>query len=73
MAIQTGIVKFHRYHCLSACNLGTWQKGIADIKNDLIAKNHPHNNFFLYVAYGSRGVHQTQIWVALKKAWEPLA
>jgi len=48
--IQTGVVQFHR--CLSACSLGTWQKGIADIKNDLIAKNHPHNNFFFMLFMG---------------------
>jgi len=24
------------------------------------------------VGFGSRDVHQTQIWVALKKVWEPL-
>jgi len=35
----------------------------------LTAKNHPYSQFFQMVleAYGSRGVYQTQIWVALKK------
>jgi len=56
MAIQTGVVQFHRYHCLSACSLGTWQKGIADIKSDLIAKNHTHNNYFFCMLFMGRDV-----------------
>ena len=46
----------------------TWQ---------LTAKNHPHNHYFFLVKIrclrlGWRDVHQTQIWVALKKVGEPL-
>jgi len=34
---------------------------------------HTIASFFMRcLILGSQGVHQTQIWVALKKVWEPL-
>jgi len=41
------------------------------------ARNHPHNRcFFRFLvrclSLGSPGVHQTQIWAAIEKVWEPL-
>jgi len=55
-AIQTGVVYIQRYNYLSVCSVGTWEKSMI-----LILKTN-------LVAV----VHQTQIWIALKKVSEPL-
>jgi len=56
-------------------NGSPWEKsGLPDIENELqqlSAKNRPYNQYFFHTL-GSRGVRQTQIWIALKKLHEPL-
>jgi len=74
-AIQTGVINFQLYPCLSACSIDTWEKSrLLTLKTNLATccKNQPHFQYFFIrcLRYGSPGVHQTQIWVALKKVWE---
>ena len=62
--------------CLS---VDTWEKSrLLAQKTNLatVCKNHPYNRYFFHVkmrclSLGSRDVHQTQIWVELKKVREP--
>jgi len=71
--IQTGAACFQRYHCLSVCSLGTWEKSrLLTLTTNLATycQTHSYNNYFFI--YCLRRVHQTQIWIVLKNVWEPL-
>jgi len=71
--IQTGVVCFRRYHCLSVCSLGTWEKSrLLTLRTNLATycQNHSCNHYFSICCL--RRVHETQIWIVLKKVWEPL-
>jgi len=76
-AIQNGVVNFQRYNCLSvpACSVGTWEKSRRKELSNLLPKSSIQwtiINFFIptLLRLGSRGVHQSEIWVALKNVWE---
>jgi len=76
-AIETAVVDFQCYLCLSVYSVDTvLEKRVdCDIKNELsnmLPKIiHTINIYFIRcLRLGSRGVHQIQIWVVLKKVWE---
>ena len=78
-AIQTGVVYFQRYHCLSLSVAYRYlrKEWNTDIKNELIhlgytVENHRYHLFFLFFISCLSRVHQTQVWIALKKVWKLL-
>jgi len=59
--IQTGVVCFHSYYCLSVGSLGTWEKSrLLALRTNLATycQNHSHNHYFVIRCL--RRVHQTQ-------------
>ena len=81
-AIQTGVVDFQRYHCLSLSAAYRYlrKEWNTVIKNELcnlsLCQKSPIQSFFSLADWGLgcclRRFHQTQIWVTLKKVWELL-
>ena len=69
-AIQTGVLDFQCYHCLSVCSVDTCEKSrLLTLKTNLATccQKSSHNQYFLIrcLRLGSRLVHQSQIWVVL--------
>jgi len=67
-AIQTGVVDFQRYHCLSVCRVDTWETSrLLTLKTNLATSTQDTITIFFIrcLRLGSRSVHQTQIWVVL--------
>jgi len=78
-AIQTWVVYFQRYRCLSmsVCSVDTWEASrFLTLKTNLATycqNSSIQSLFSSYAVWGSgRKVFTTLIWVALKKACEPL-
>jgi len=74
-AIQTGVVYFQPYHCLYLSIAYSYlrKEWNTDVKNELsnTCQKSPICSFFIFIC-SWRHVHQTQVWVVLKKVWKLL-